>query len=150
MLKGVGFKLQVQVDCKKGKSHSAKLIQSGIRLDRSRIAKKWILQNFKSSPSPWKHLEFHSNLSICKRETLATFFKLLEDLFVTLCEIWEVLYLLTTQAVVESSYCYKINYWSWFETFVWDLKVISMGACVIVNRRREGVCEFGTCTWSCQ
>ena len=82
MLKGVGFKLQVRANCRKGKSQSAKLDRLRIRLDRSRIAKKEILQNFKSGPSPQKRLRFHSNLSTYKRETLATFWKPLEDLCV--------------------------------------------------------------------
>ena len=45
MLKSVGFKLQVQVDYKKGKSQSAKLDQSRIRLNRLKIAEKEIMQN---------------------------------------------------------------------------------------------------------
>jgi len=56
MLKGVGFKLQVWADCRKGKSQSTKLNRSRIRLDQSKIAKKEILQNFKSGPSPRKRL----------------------------------------------------------------------------------------------
>ena len=87
MLKGVGFKVQVRVDCRKGNSQFAKLNRSRIRLERSRIAEKVILQNFKLSPSPRKYLGFHSTLSTYKKEILATFFRLLEDLCIILCEI---------------------------------------------------------------
>ena len=87
MLKGVGFKVQVRVDCRKGNSQFAKLNRSRIRLERSRIAEKVILQNFKLGPSPQKYLGFHSNLSTYKKEILATFFRLLEDLCIILCEI---------------------------------------------------------------
>ena len=97
MLKGLGFKLQVRVDYRKGKSHSAKLDWSRIWLECSRIAKKGILRNFKSGSNPWKRLEFHSNLFTYKKETLTMFFRLLEDLCVIFCEIWEVMYILTTQ-----------------------------------------------------
>ena len=70
MLKGVGFKLQVQAKCKEEKSQSTKLDQLRIRPDQLRITKKEILQNFKSSPSPRKYLGFPSNLSSYKRKTL--------------------------------------------------------------------------------
>ena len=86
MLKCVGFKFQVQANRRKGKSQSAKLDQSRIRLNRLRIGEKEILLNFKSGPCLQKHLGFHSNLSTYKRETLATFFRLMEDLCVTLYE----------------------------------------------------------------
>ena len=52
-------------------------INQKIRLNRSKIAEKLILQNFKRGPSLWKCLGFQSNLSTYKRETLATFFRLL-------------------------------------------------------------------------
>ena len=87
MLKGVGFKVQVRVDCRKGNSQFAKLNRSRIRLERSRIAEKVILQNFKLGPSLQKYLGFHSNLSTYKKEILATFFRLLEDLCIILYEI---------------------------------------------------------------
>ena len=87
MLKGVGFKLQVRVDCRKGNSQFAKIDRSRIRLERLRIIEKVILQNFKLGPSPRKYLGFHSNLSTYKMKILATFFRLLEDLCITLCEI---------------------------------------------------------------
>ena len=45
-----------------------------------------------------KRLGFQFNLSTYKRETLVTFWRPLEDLCVTPYEIWEMLYLLTTQA----------------------------------------------------
>ena len=77
MLKGVGFKLQVQADCRKEESEFAKLDRLRIRLDRSRIVEKVFLQNSKSGPSPRKRLGFQFNLSTYKRETLATFFRLL-------------------------------------------------------------------------
>ena len=86
MLKCVGFKFQVQANHRKWKSQSAKLDQSRIRLDRSRIEENVILLNFKSGPCLQKHLGFHSNLSTYKKETLAKFFRLMEDLCVTLCE----------------------------------------------------------------
>ena len=54
MLKGVGFKLQIRVDCRKGKSHSAKLDQLGIRLDQSRITKKRNSAEFQIKPKPMK------------------------------------------------------------------------------------------------
>ena len=71
--------LQVRADCRKKKSQSVKLDRSRIRPDRSRIAEKEILQNFKSGSSPQKHLGFHSNLSTYKRKTLVLFWRLLED-----------------------------------------------------------------------
>ena len=86
MFKCVGFKFQVQANHRKGKSQSAKLDQLRIRLDRSRIEEKVILLNFKSGPCLQKRLGFHSNLSTYKRETLTKFFRLMEDLCVTLCE----------------------------------------------------------------
>ena len=70
MLKGVCFKFQVQVDYRKEELESVKLDRSRIRPNRSRIAEKEFLQNFKSGPSQRKHLGFQSNLS-----TLATFLK---------------------------------------------------------------------------
>ena len=108
MLNGVGFKFQVQVDCRKEKSQSAKL-------DWSRIVEKEILYNFKSSSSPWKWLGFQSNLSTYKRETLAMFFKLL-DLCYSLWDLrdfvlsnytsiyWNKIY---NQVVIEPSCYYK-------------------------------------------
>ena len=76
---------------------STKLDQSKIRFDWSKITEIRFCRIFKQGPSPLKRLEFQSNLSTYKRETLTTFWRPLEDLCVTLCEIWKVLYLLTTQ-----------------------------------------------------
>ena len=77
MLKGVCLKLQVRADCRKEELESAMLNRSRIRPNQSRIIEKEILQIFKSGPNLQNHLGFQFNLSTYKRETLATFFKLL-------------------------------------------------------------------------
>ena len=79
--------IQVRANCRKGKSQSSKLDRLRIRLDRLRIVEKEIPQNFKLGPSLLKCLKFHSNLSTYKRETLTMFWRLLEDLCLTPCEI---------------------------------------------------------------
>jgi len=69
------------------------------------------------------------------------------------------LYFLTTQesigartksSVGRTQLLHQDHYLWWSKTFECDLKVISKVACVAVNPRKEGVREFGTCTWSCQ
>ena len=88
MLKDVYFKLQVRANYrKKSQNLPSSIDQELDRPDRFRIVEKEILQIFKSGPSPRKCLGFQSNLSTYKRETLTTFWRLLEDFYVTLCEI---------------------------------------------------------------
>ena len=90
MLKSVGFKVQVQLTIEKRRQF--------LPCSTDWKSQEQNLQNFHiTGPSPRKRLEFHSNFFTYKKGTLATFFRLLEDFFVTLCEIWEVLYLLITQ-----------------------------------------------------
>ena len=153
MLKGVGFKYQVRVDCRKGKSQFAKL-------DWSRIAEKEILQNFKPGPSPRKRFGFHSNLSTYKRETLATFWKPLEDLCVY--SLWDMRGVVPSnytsiyrskiynQALVKPSCCYKDQQLK----LIWNLWVRSQshkcGCLCATNPRRERVHGFKAYTWSCQ
>ena len=81
----------------KRKCGSILLDRSRIRLNRSKIASPLFFAEFQTSPSLQKCLGFHLNFSTYKRETLATFRSYWKDFCVTLCEIWEVLYLLTTQ-----------------------------------------------------
>ena len=83
MLKSIGFKLQVQLIAKKGSQFQSSSTDREIRLDRSRIVEIRFGRSFKQGPISQKRLEFYSNLSTYKRETLATFFRLLEDLCVT-------------------------------------------------------------------
>ena len=87
MLKSIGFKFQVQLTAKKGREFLSCTTDQEIRIYRLKIAVTEILHNFKTGPSLRKRLGFHSNFSAYKRKTLAMFFKLLEDLCVTLCEI---------------------------------------------------------------
>ena len=79
--------VQVQLTAEKGSMFLPCSTDREIRLDQSKIAGTEILQIFKIDPSPQKCLGFHTNFSTYKREILATFFRLLEDLCVTLCEI---------------------------------------------------------------
>ena len=97
MLKRVCFKVSSPADCRKRKWVSALLDWSRIKLGQLKIAGIEFYRIFKIGPSPQKCLGFHFNFFTYKRETLAMFFRILEDLCVTLCEIWEVLYLLITQ-----------------------------------------------------
>ena len=67
------FKFQVLANCKKEELEFAKLDWSKIRFDWSKIAKIRFCKFLKQGPSLQKCLEFQSNLSTYKRETLATF-----------------------------------------------------------------------------
>ena len=51
------------------------------------------------------------------------------------------------QELVELSCCYKINNDWWSKTFEWDLKVVSVGDCVmqIQERRFSGVGAIHDC-----
>ena len=89
------FKFELTVE--KGSHILPSSTDREIRFDQSRIAEIRFCIMFKQGPNPQKFLGFHSNLSTYKRETLATFFRPLKDLCVTLYEMWEVLYILTTQ-----------------------------------------------------
>ena len=87
MFKSISFKIQVQLTAEKGSQFQSSSTDREIRLDRSRITEIRFYKSVKQGPIPRKRLGFHSNLSTYKRETLATFFRLLEDLCVTFCEI---------------------------------------------------------------
>ena len=129
-----------------------------IKLDWSRIVEIRFCKSFKQGPSPQKRLGFHYNLSTYRKETPATFFILLEDVCVTLYEIWEVLYLLTTQESTGARSTIK-----WWQNLVaatrslllviWNLWMGSQShkyECLCgANPIREEVCEFGVCTLSC-
>ena len=86
MLKSVGFKFLVQLTAKKGREFLPCSTYPEIRLDQSKIIGTEILQIFKPGPNLRKRLGFHSNFSTYKRETLTMFFRILEDLCVTLYE----------------------------------------------------------------
>ena len=87
MLKSIGFKLQVQLTAEKGSKFQSSSTNRETRLDRSGITEIKFCKSLKQGPSLRKRLGFHSNLSTYKRETLVMFFRLLEDLCVTLYEI---------------------------------------------------------------
>ena len=58
---------------------------------------KTVFAEFKLGLSPWKRLGFQSNTPKYKMKTLTTFWRLLERLVSSSCEIWKVLYILTLQ-----------------------------------------------------
>ena len=66
MLKGIGFKLQVQLIANKGSHFLPSSTNQEIRLNWSRITKIKFCKMFKQGPSPRKRLGFHYNLSTSK------------------------------------------------------------------------------------
>ena len=87
MLKSIGFKFQVQLTVEKRREFLSCSTDREIRINRLKIVVTEILQNFEIGSSTRKRLELHSNFFTYKRKTLAMFFRLLENLCVTLCEI---------------------------------------------------------------
>ena len=75
----------------------SKILWNSIDQSIGSTSRKSCSTNFKLGPSPWKHLGFQSNTSKYKRKTLTTFWRLLEDFWVTLVRFVRFCNLLTLQ-----------------------------------------------------
>ena len=104
-------------DCGKKKCGFGLLNRSRIRFDWSKIVGTESCKIFKIGLSPRKWLGFHSNFFTYKREALITFWRLLENLCVTLWDLrgfvpfnYTKIYRSQNynQALVEHSWCIKI------------------------------------------
>ena len=79
-----GSRFQIPAYCKKVISSSAFLDRSRNRPDRSKIADMVFCRRFILVQSLQKRLGFHLNFSKYIKKTLTTFWRLLEDLCITL------------------------------------------------------------------